>query len=485
MEPRAAQQDEALLTPAQVRLVKIAVAAAVVIGLGVLAFFIFRALRRDEVSSRWDEFAAIQAEYEPTDFRQDPLLEGVGDPYRSRRARYIERLEELLAKDVAGLEDALAPQVHWLLAKLSADQVMSMKDELDVQKRRVHWERAREHLGILRDDYPDFHLNWRMFAPESESSLTRRFLRTVRANLDWEKKNLPSERDPQDDVVVVLRTTRGDMRFGLYRNEALDLVELLLERVTRGEYDGTAFFAKTDTKQDGEQEQGTIRGGHRPTWDAKPFERKQHVSFAEPENPGTVMPSSSRWLIPHTRGVVAAWHEPTDEYDGSQQLLVVTARSPLLDYVYTPIGKLLDEASLATADRIYAAEAWRDDLDVDLGSDDGRKVADFLQVPVTIVKALVYENGTLREPASEPRPNRAEVDESERSLETLVADAYVAKAPERPEPPAPPESSAEGDAESGEEEEDAGQAEQPEEPEQPRQPEQPEAPADRPGEDED
>ena len=132
MEPRTAQRDEETLTPQQIRLIKIGVVAVVVIGIGVLTFFILRAMQRDEVVSRWDELAAIQAEYEPTDFRQDPLLEGVGDPYRSRRARYIQRLEEFLASGIVDLDDGLAPHVHWLIAKLSADQVMSMKDEIDL-----------------------------------------------------------------------------------------------------------------------------------------------------------------------------------------------------------------------------------------------------------------------------------------------------------------------------------------------------------------
>ncbi len=277
-----------------------------------------------------------------------------------------------------------------------------------------------------------------MFRPLGEANLTQRFLRTLEANVKWEAENLPKAREPETDTVVVVRTTRGDLRFGLYREDAPELVDLFLERAVRGDYDGTAFFAKTDTKSDGVQEEATIRGGHLVSWGARPFDREQHQTFAQQENPGRLLPAATRWLLPHERGMVVAWHQPSDEYDGSRIFAVLTARSPMLDYRYSPIGKLLDDASRATADRIFAGEVWRDDLTVDIGTAEGRDVADFLQAPVKIEKVLVFDKGTLREPGAKVGPNRATPDDTERTLDGLTADAYLADPPTRPTAPDEP-----------------------------------------------
>ena len=134
------------------------------------------------------------------------------------------------------------------------------------------------------------------------------------------------------------------------------------------------------------------------------------------------------------RGVVLAWHDPATTYDGPQTFVVVQQRSPLLDYDYSPIGKLIDEASLAPLDRIFAGDTWRDDVRSAVPTDGERDVADFLQVPVKIVKVLVYEGGNLVQ-AETPAPTKATVEAAEATLDGLKPDAYLTEPPERPKAP--------------------------------------------------
>ncbi len=158
MHPQSQQPDTGAFTEKQVRLLKMGLAAVVVLGLATLAFFIVREVKKEKVSGRWDEFAAIQTEFEPMSIAQDPLFEGTGDPYRERRVKYIERLEKFLADGAADSGDALPAQVHWLIAKLSADQVLTMKDDLDVAKRKRgvgSRHQARSHLAGPVPRLPD------------------------------------------------------------------------------------------------------------------------------------------------------------------------------------------------------------------------------------------------------------------------------------------------------------------------------------------
>ena len=132
---------------------------------------------------------------------------------------------------------------------------------------------------------------------------------------------------------------------GLYREDAQALTDLFVERAVRGDYDGTAFFAKADRKRGAAPLDVSLRAGHPGTLEAKAFDREAAAAYADEEY-GDLMPADSRHLIPADRGVVLAWHDPASIYDGAQSFVVAQQRSPLLDYDYSPIGKLLDEASL-------------------------------------------------------------------------------------------------------------------------------------------
>ena len=439
MEPQVRTETRDGLDPAVVRRIKLALVAIGVIGVAVLVYFIVREVQQAEIGKRWDEFAQIQETYELGDMSQDPLFEGGPDTeYFQRRAGYIAALEAFLPR-AEDKDDALAPQVHWLIAKLAADQVVSLKDELDVAKRAALWEKAREHMQVILDRYPAFQTNWTMFAPASHTSLTRAFLATVASNVGWEAKYLPRTREPAADPVVVIRTERGDLRMGLYREEAKAITDLFVERAARGDYDGTAFYAKSDRRRGTAPLDVSLRAGHPASRDVPPFDREAAAAFAE-EGYGDLMPADSRHLLPVDRGVVLAWHDPASLYDGPQPFIVAQQRSPLLDYDYSPIGKLLDEASLVTLDLLFAGDAWRDDLLSAAPSDEERDVADLLQAPVKIVKVLVYEGGKLVAP-DQAAPTKAPGAADEDTLAGLKPDAYRVEPPRRPAPPLPEEPS--------------------------------------------
>lgn len=469
MEPQTRIEGPAAMDPARVKLIKIGIAVIAVIALAVLAYFIYDAIRSEKAMDRWDDFSRIQNRFEMgdlartgrTDSRQDPLFEDPTGEYGTQRKNYIAELERFLPT-VADDDDTLAAQAHWLIAKLSATQVLSMKDETDPAKRRVWWDKASEHMEILRSRYSGFQTNWTTFAPTGHASLTRAFLSTIQANLDWESKHLPAARTPTTDPVVLIRTERGDLRVHLFREEAPRLTELFLQRALRGDYDGTAFFAKTDETSGDMPDYVTLRAGHPATREAKPFDHEGHAAFEEEEDVEQLLGESSRWLVPAERGVLLTWHDPATEYDGPQQFVIAQDRSPRLDYLFTPLGRLADEASQETADRIFAGEAWREDTT----GTRPVEVGDFLQVPVRIVKVLVYEKGQLVEPDN-GGPHKASADAGEQTLEGLAKDAYLKAPPSRPAPPID---------EGAGEEEGASAPEPPTPPMPPEQPDEPEAP---------
>ena len=430
------------LDPAFVRKIKIGVIAALVLGVAVLAFFIVREIREERVGERWDAFAQIQDRYELEDRTQDPLFETGPDatPYIKQRGDYIAALEAFLP-EAESEDDALAPHVHWLIARLSADQIIVLKDEIDPAVRRTHWDRAAKHMQVIVDRYPDFQVNWSVFAPAGQASQARAFLATVAANIGWEAENLPKPMDPASDTVVVVRTERGDLRIGLFSEQAPELTALFIERATRGDYDGTAFYAKTDQRPRGNPANVTIRAGHPATRGAKPFDKAASKEFADEEY-ADHMPAPTRNLMPIDRGIVCAWHDPATDYDGPQAFFIAMQRSPQLDYVYSPIGKLLDVASQDTAARIFLGEVWRDDTTISETPEEDRAVADFLQAPVKIVKVLVYENGRITEP-KDVSPNKVAVETNELTLAELEPDAYKVDPPVRPVTPPPEESGSE------------------------------------------
>ncbi len=382
-------------------------------------------------------FAKLRDDYEPQD---EPFRVDTAGIARKQRETYLQKLEEFLEKQAKGSGDALEPHVRFLMAKTAKDILVNMRDITDFAQRKPFHDKAIEQLMILRDRFPDWQGNWSNLAPMGKASTVRGFLEECEKARAHEEQTLPRERAPNPDPVVLVRTDRGDMRFGLYSEDAPDAVAAFLKKAREGRYDGTAFYEKTDTGADETGGQRTIRGGDPATRDAKPYDRSGHQAFGKLGLEEQMLPGDSRNRIPHTAGILSAWHGTTSEYDETSEVLLIAKRSPELDYRFTPIGKTLDDASNATLDRIWASLAWKDDKAVAANEDDVKGVDDFLQVPVRIVKVLVYEKGTLATGDVTPAPQKAMVEDSEKSLSTVKPDQFKVEPPAKPAaaPPTPP-----------------------------------------------
>lgn len=431
--PRAADAEQALAARRAARL-RLALIVAAVLAVGGFALAIFLALRKEAVQERWDVLEKLRDDFEP---RQDPIWENPYGVYNKERERYIAALEKFLDAKAKEEDDALEPHTRFLLAKTIADHILANPGILDMEERGAFYAKAVAQLEAIRDDFPDFPLNWTRLSPEGFPSLTRQFIGWLRENEKWEREHMLRAQDPDAGVRVLLRTERGDMLMGLYRELAPKWTEAFLERAARGFYDGTAFVEKQDVGDDTNPEKRFVGGGGAATRGAKPFDAEQHDEIAETKVRAGLLPEESRNRIPHDRGVVSAWHRLSDEYDTDARFLIVTGLSPSLDYRFTPIGKLVEEEgvnSLRTLDRIFGGTTWREDGKV---RDDTERaeILDYLQAPVRIVKVLVYEDGKLRQTGADALPTRAEVLESEKSLSGIEVDRFKAEPPVRPEEP--------------------------------------------------
>lgn len=434
MEPDSRTPGSLALDPTLARRIRLGLIALAVVAVAVLAWFIVKALREEKANARWDELAQLQERFEPTPI-EDPLWEDPAGVYADRRERYVAALEAFLPR-AEQEDDALAQHVHFLIASLAADQWHTLRDPLATEERQAWYDRARKHWEILRDRYPDFQGNWLAFAPPGHASVVRKVLAVLESNQSWITEHTLVVKDPPTDVVAVIRTERGDLRLGLYREDAPELVQAFLDRATRGAYDGTAFDAKTDLGSDADPTRRTIRGGSPATRDLPPHDAVAAKALAEPEPAlQRVVPAPSRYRIAAAEGVVTAWHDDADPYDGGASFLVCVGRSPQMDRAFSPFGRLLDAPSRATATRILQEPTWGDrstgeppaDLPV---------IRDFLRAPVKIVKVLVFRDGALVEPEGGSAPTRGAPTDAERRLDALVVDAYRVEPPS--EPLAPP-----------------------------------------------
>lgn len=439
MKPDPQLAEDQGLSEKTLKQIKYALIAFVVVLLGILVFFIAKKLSTAKTAGRWDELARLQERYE-ADLGQDPLLADPSGVYQERRTKYVEHLETFLTTTAAEEDDALEPHVHWLIAKITTDQILTMRGDLDSETRGAYYDRAIKHLTALRDEYPDFQTNWLGFTPDgsTEPTLTRVFLSTLESNRAWEGKYFPKAVMPKDDPVIVIRTERGDMRIGLFADQAPQLTKIFLDRVRRGAYDGKAVFGKVEQGTKEDPILFAIQAGHPSTQGSQPFDVEQHRTFADAETFEPLMPEASRYQITMDRGIVVAWHDITSPYDGAASFAVLTERSPRLDHEYTPIGRLLDDASLQTADRLFDGKTWGDITEGQPPADLAT-IRDFLRAPVRIVKALAYENGQLLDAAGSALTTKAEVEASEKSLAGIQADAYSKDAPAEPEAPETPD----------------------------------------------
>ena len=427
---KASDPAEAASAGLDAGLIRKVVIGVVVVLAGVFGYMLWQAFQDEESLDRWDTLEAIRVKHEP---RQDPLWENPYGVYNDERTKYIGALQAFLDGEAKESGDALTPHTRYLLAKTLADHILSNPGVLENNDRDAWYADAVKQLEAIRDQHPDFPLNWAKLSQDGFPSLTRQFISWLETNRDWEKEFSLRPMDPDADVRVLVRTDRGDMLFGIYGELAPNWTKAFLETAASGALDGTAFVEKRDVGDAAAPGEHGFRAAGNASRDLAAFDAEATRKAAEANERAGAMPEDARNRIPFERGIVAAWHDGADQYDSDSQLFVITGRSPNLDYNYTPVGKLVDEGgiqSLLTADRIYGGPVWRED---DTARDDTTlaSVLDWFQAPARIVKVLVYKNGTLQEPAK-PAAGRATVEQSERSLSTVKADRYKEEPPVKP-----------------------------------------------------
>ncbi len=427
---KAADPAEAAAAAFDPGLIKKILIATVVVLIGIFGYMLWQALQDEESLDRWDTLEAIRVKHEP---RQDPLWENPYGVYNDERTKYIAALQAFLDGEAKASGDALTPHTRFLLSKTLADHILSNPGVLENADRDAWYADAIKQLEAIRDEHPDFPLNWSTLGQDGFPNLTRQFIKWLETNRDWEKEFGLKAMDPDADVRVLVRTDRGDMLFGIYGSLAPTWTQAFLEKATAGALDGTAFVEKRDVGDAAAPGEHGFRAGGAASRVLEAFDAKATRTASEATERAGSMPEESRNRIPFQRGLVAAWHDGAEAYDSDSALFVITGRSPNLDYKYTPVGKLVDEGgvqSLLTADRIFGGPVWRED---DEARDDNTLsgVLDWFQAPVRIVKVLVYKNGTLQEPET-PADTRATVEASERSLSSIQADRYKEEPPVRP-----------------------------------------------------
>ncbi len=415
----------------RIRHIVIAVVAIALVAFGVALYL---AIRNEGRQERWDLLAQVRQDGEPG-LRADPLFEAPVAALNPERRAYIQKLEAFLKQKAIDSGDALEPHTRYLVAKTIADHLLANPGMRDENARHAYYAQAREQLETIRDKFPDFPLNWTALSEEGSASLTRQFIQWLEDNEAWEKEHMLRARAPSADVRVLLRTTRGDMLMGLYTKDAPTWTAAFVQRAVRGFYDGTCFVSKREVGDVSAPEEFSLRAAGTLSRGLRPYDAAGTNTASEAPSRSGMLPDEARNRIPHDRGIVSAWHQPSTEYDNAEQFLVLARPSPLLDYKYTPIGKLLDEGgvhSLATLDDIFASDTWntdkktRDDTEL-------RGILDWLRVPVTITKVLVYRNGKLLEPAEgEALPTKVATEPKERALADVQTDRYKIEAPKPP-----------------------------------------------------
>lgn len=408
-----------------------------VAAVALVAWLIIREAKKEEEQSRWDIYHDIRVTHE--DPERETFYQPGNELTQTTLDDYIAKLEKWLATwENDGVQDALAPQTRWRIVKAEGESLLAMQDVLDVAKRSQRADHALAHLQAIQDKHPDFPLNWGLaFAPPGFANQTKRLMQWFRDNASWDREWLPKDVAPDPETVVVFRTDRGDMRLGLYAKLGPEVTARFLKNVQSGLYDGTTLFGRFERDTDGRGAAQGVRGGDVRTRDAKPNDKASMLPSTKPDDLEGVMPDETRNRVMHVRGIVTAWHESQDPYDHPTQIVFLTRDARTLNYVHTPIGRLLDDASLATLDRVYASTTWRVDPLVAHDRGDMNLLVDTFQVPVRILKALAYKDGTLIAATEGTLPSKAAVDETEKALASLKPDQFRVEPPAPATPPAP------------------------------------------------
>lgn len=416
-KPEIAPGVFASADPKKWRLAAVGVLVALLAG---GAYFVWRGVKQGQDADRWERLAAI------TDLRDD----GVADFGASSspvdvlsRDEYIRRLEDFIAKEAP--DAAATIHAHALVANLQATQLLATPSSAKPADRAARYKSAADHWKAVKDSGLELPLTANRFRPAEAARAVDLLLQKLEVNRAWDASHGIVSAEPEADVVVLLRTTEGDLRLRLFSkaDQSPALAKAFVERVCRGDYDGTLLFEKR-----GDAGESWVHGGDpRVKKSDTAATDEQRLAWVDAATPGEpLLPDAGRHRIAHVTGTVSAWHAGNDPYDDPAQFLLVTKASPDLDTEYTPFA-LVEDASFAALDRLAAART-RADAKPEIRLDPKlSKLADQIETPPVLVKALVYEKGALR-----ACHDATKVDESERKLETVKPDAL------RVTPPAPP-----------------------------------------------
>lgn len=405
------------------------IAIGVLLGLlGFGAWSVWSAVRKGQEVERWERVADVTSLRD--DASERTWTVAPSDAMTAiARDQHVEKLEALLAAE--GGSPAVAAHLHAVIANVLLEQILGAPSSMPGDKLMALYDRADGHLKAIEEKFPDAAINSTRLNVGNRSTITRLVRDRLAKNREWQAKHGLQTVEPEADVVVLLRTTEGDLRMRLFSqaDASPGLSKAFVERVCAGVYDGTLLFAKRD-----DLTESWIRGGDArtkpPATTPAPGDAIDTTAWGDPSPGEPTLPERGRWRILHTKGTVSAWHDIAETTDDPTQFLLCVKDSTSLDYDYTPFGRL-DETSLAVLERIHARKTRGDenpDLRVDFSKS---KTAEQLSKPVTIVKALVYDKGVLRACG-----DASKVDESEKKLETVKVDAL--RVPDAPTPPTPP-----------------------------------------------
>ena len=409
-----------------IKLLLLLTAILVAVGAGI-AYWLNK--KSEEDTESWNYYGALRGRYDTRRLGSD--WEPSASATENRDA-YQGALEKFLEKRPGKWDDAMEPHVRWRVAKAALDQLVAGENIDDPDARKVYFDRAQKHLEAIRDAYPDFPLNWEECRanPEGAPTLTRQLLEWLEANREWERKYRATSLEPDGDVTLLVRTDRGDLRIRCYGERAKALVDAVVHEATKGTYDGRAIVTKQVDGTDEQPYRSTLHTGNERSTSSVPYDWKTLKDVTEVAAPQQLLPVAARHHVLADRGVVMAWHEPISPYDEPSQLVFVVQRSPVLDHNFSPIGKMTDEGSLATMDRIFAGDTWADEEDVK-ADDDYTKLSTALQVPARIVKVLTYRKNTLVASTATDGGHVPPTD-AEKSLTSIKPDAYKTDPPKKP-----------------------------------------------------
>ncbi len=214
---------------------KLALAAVAVILLAWGAWAIWGEVNESKAAERWDAIARIQMDRESRDTHDWLSPARPGDA--GLRREHVQRLEEQLSKNESDAE--IAPYLHFQIANLLRTQILSLGDSGSFEVRRPLYDKALEHVRAIREKYPDWPLNREQFKPPNHRSLTELLLERLTEDRAWDEKHTLRPVEPDTDVVVLLRTTAGDVRLHPFLAEAPKRAKAFLDRACAGGVDCT------------------------------------------------------------------------------------------------------------------------------------------------------------------------------------------------------------------------------------------------------